>query len=722
MSKVNDIEIYSCISKEMNSVEIYLGSLPFPFHYAKAIYTATLTEAIPFNSFDRVICEILKSGETLSIEDIGDILGMNVYTSENPKRYLDFAEREILSEALQSLASEEYKMIEGGDINFSRCKLLPIGKEYSDKGNKLKTTIDRPFIIYYDLTTGAHSEAKQNFEFAQGVKIANSASFDFVDDTLLKSIALFQAPEIYNPEKQYSFTDSILKGQQEFRIEYLVAITFDIRHKKIKYYCYNYHENAIQDAFTGWFNRNKTAGNELLEMYLTDNKVAPVDKDDEFIGKNDFPEESLKMSCLIDEHFKGEFFDELLFYIDFDKFCPIDDRADIYLSLPYLSDAIRKSFQSFIQKNTNENSRLFIVFPSRIESKYQIAYEEYVELSFSIKGLYIIKKDIKEFSLYCSRDADSFYIQSINKYVNVNEVTLLKRFAQRKVWDLEAQTVINNLILEFGQFYIRRLCNRVVNYIYQFTDKNAGHKEISELAFYEFKLQPFLHPTEPSELLTTTVSLIKQAKVNWIREHKDKIKEDLKNIQNELATEISESTFSEVQSKFKLLEAEVHFDDDKEIREHYLFIKDLLISKQFTLEEANKSFSFILDTGIFLKDPGIIGKINKKNKIVLADKVFRELNDFRNVPQVKDIASVCISELQANKNKNIHRTKENLKILPKEFSKKSPDNMLLSVAFIYKDHNGILVSDVEELSEKSKKLNIPFMNNEAFLSKFISIK
>lgn len=721
MSKVNDIEVYSCISKEMDSAEIYLGSMPFSFHYVKAIYTATLTEGIPFNSFDRVICELLKSGETLSFEDIGDILGMNVYASENPKRYLDLAEREILTEALQSLASEEYRMIDGGDINFSRCKLLPIGIEYSEKGCKFKTTTGRPFFIFYDLTTGIHSEAKRNYEFAQGVKISDSTSLDFVDDTLLKSIALFQVPEIYNPEKQYSFTDAILKGQQEFRVEHLVAITFDIRNKKIKYYCYSNPEHAIQETFTAWFNLNDSRSKDLLNMYITDNKVEPANGNDELTSENILLEEGMKISQLNDEHFKDNYFDEFLFYINFDKLFPLNERLNIYLTLPYWSDSIHKTFLSLMQKSANEDSRFFIVVPNRTEAKHQVAYEEFVELSFSIKSLYFIKKDITEFSLYCSRETDSFYIQSINKYVSVNEATLLKRFAHRKAWDSQADADVKNFILDFGKYYINRLCNKAVNYIYEFTEKNVGQKEISELAFYEFKLFPFLNPTEPNELLDTTVSLIKHAQENWVLAHKARIGNELKLIQDELVSEIAESTLNEIMDKFKLLEGEI-YSDDEDIREQYIYTKDLLYNRQANLNEKKKSFNLILDTGIFLKYPGIIAKINKKNRIVVADKVLRELNDFKNNPQLKEIASACVSEIHANRNNNIHRTKENLKMLPKEYSKKTADNMMLSVAFIYKEHNGILISDVENLAEQSKKLNMAYMNSEEFQAKFINIE
>ncbi|MBL0255240.1 MAG: hypothetical protein IPQ27_09850 [Chitinophagaceae bacterium] len=123
----------------------------------------------------------------------------------------------------------------------------------------------------------------------------------------------------------------------------------------------------------------------------------------------------------------------------------------------------------------------------------------------------------------------------------------------------------------------------------------------------------------------------------------------------------------------------------------------------------------------FLKIKILFQKSQVNTKIIVADKVVEELNSFKNIPQLKEISSHCISEIHLNKNKNIHRTKANLKRLPKEFSKKSPDNLILAVAFMYKDLNGILVSDVVELNDKAKQLDIPLMTHDNFIAKFITL-
>lgn len=40
---------------------------------------------------------------------------------------------------------------------------------------------------------------------------------------------------------------------------------------------------------------------------------------------------------------------------------------------------------------------------------------------------------------------------------------------------------------------------------------------------------------------------------------------------------------------------------------------------------------------------------------------------------------------------------------------------------MYKDLNGILVSDVVELNDKAKQLDIPLMTHDNFIAKFITL-
>ena len=73
-----DIEIYKQIKPTKGLTEIYLGHVIFPWHYALADYSVDRTEGIPFDVFDKVICRLLELDGTMTIVQLGNILGMNI--------------------------------------------------------------------------------------------------------------------------------------------------------------------------------------------------------------------------------------------------------------------------------------------------------------------------------------------------------------------------------------------------------------------------------------------------------------------------------------------------------------------------------------------------------------------------------------------------------------------------------------------------------------------
>jgi len=91
-------------------------------------------------------------------------------------------------------------------------------------------------------------------------------------------------------------------------------------------------------------------------------------------------------------------------------------------------------------------------------------------------------------------------------------------------------------------------------------------------------------------------------------------------------------------------------------------------------------------------------------------------------PVHKDAASKVIREIFADRNKNIHRAKANLKLLPPDFNKKSPDNLILATALMYKDRNGILISNDKGLHEKAKIVEMEVITNDDFVSRFVNSK
>jgi rRNA-processing protein FCF1 len=720
MSKEIDIEIYKHISNEMEVTEIYLGHIPFAFHYTQAQYKATCTEAFPFNPFDKVICELLKVEEQLSLENIGDILGMNVYESENPKRYLDLAEKEILTEALQSLASSDFRMIEGGDIKFSSCRLTPIGREYAEKKSKFKITANKPFTIFFDHTTSKHTQAKQHFEFVDGKLSGKEFAIELADEAALKEIAEVQIPEIYNIAKQYSFTDAVLLKQKNMLVQYPVAITYNIKENIYRLYCYDTANKRTHNYFNDWLNNNQEVKQQLIDDFAFNNSTETVQSNSIF-GQvaeqlSAYPENT-KVHSVKSELLNKEFVDEQLFYSSFSELINSKEKVELYLCLPFASETVFKSLSEIVQKSENEDSRFYFVFPVELSEKIQNNFNQLEIISKEVENLYVMQQAVKSFSLCSKKETDSFYIEINSSSIN----NIPKNFFQRKNWDARSTKIENYLLEKFSDKYALQICDEVNEAVNVYIEEAVSKEQLDELAYFQFKLEPFANIGKQAETVNLTLELIESFRTERIELLEEKLENQLDEIETKLATDFDEKEFVEIQKAFNATKAEIVFEDSEAFtRSKSLEI--IIATKKEEFAEAKRIFTFIIDTNAFIKDPEIISKIQAKNKVIIAAKVLDELDGFKANPQLKEVASKSIREIFADKNKNIHRAKANVKLLPIDFNKRAPDNLILAVALIYKDKHGILITDDKGLHEKAKTVEMEVITYDNFISKFINSK
>lgn len=716
MSKEIDIEIYKQISNEMDVAEIYFGHIPIAFHYTQAEYRATCTEAFPFNPFDKVICELLKVEEQLSFESIGDILGLNVYDSDTPKKYMDFAEREILTEALQSLASSDFRMIEGGDINFSRCRLTAIGREYAEKKSKFKITTNKPFTIFFDHTTGNHLQAKQFYGFIDGKLSGKEFAIELADEAALKEIAAVQIPEIYNLSKQHSFTDAVLKKQKNLFIEFPVAITFNIIDKSFQFYCYDSTNKQIHKHFNEWIKNNDNVKQSILKDFSATNSDVSLLSDNisnsAIEQVSAFPTNT-KINSVKTELLKLEFIDEHLFYSSFNEMFNLKDKVEIYLYLPVFTESIAKSVRAIIQNSENKNSRFYFVFPIQVSEKAQTEINQLKLLAEKAASLLLMQQPVKAFSLCCKSEAESYYIEIASSSVN----NFPKNFAQKKVWDKKMEKIESFLLEKFSDEYALKICSEVNGVVNIDIQETVSKDQLVELDFYKFKLQPFAAIGKQGETVILTLELIDKFKEERIEMLEEKLNKQIDAIEIQLSTITNEQVFSEIQKSFKTIISEIIFDDS-EVFKRCERLKTVIANKKEEFAEAKRIFSFIIDTNAFIKDPVIISKIQAKNKVIIAAKVLDELDGFKSNPQLKEVASKSIREIFNDKNKNIKRAKANVKLLPPDFNKRAPDNLILAVALMYKDNNGILISDDLGLREKAKIVEMPVLSYDEFVDKY----
>lgn len=709
MSNDIDIEIYKCISQEMNNAEIYLGHIPFAFHYTKAQFKATCTEAIPFNPFDKVICELLKVENSLSLEEIGDILGMNV----NPNKILDLAEKEILTEALQSLSSQEFgRMIDGGDINFSSCRLTSTGREYAEKKSKFRITENKPFTIFFDHTTGNHKQAKQYFEFVQGSTSNKQFAVDLIDDSALKEIASIQIPEIYNPEKQYSFTDAELQRQQNFYVEFPVAITFNVKNNSYQFYCYDTANKNIHKQFDQWVNENE----EVKQTLLSELKTRQTTE-----NTNDFSKSYLNQllgydtnTTIITEKsnlLKDEFIDEQLFLSCLNEVFDPKKKIEFFLCLPSISTNIYQTLSKIVQQTENTDSRFFFIFPSNLDESLGQSFEQLQNIAEEVVNLYVIQLKVNSLFLIAKTESDSHYFEPITKTLN----GFNKAFFQKRNWDSRAEKTEKLFLERFSGEYSTRLCNEVTITINEDIQESVTKEQLEELEFYELKLLPF----KGNEIVNQTLELIEVFRHDRIEKLDEQLNQQFDEIELQLAKLETEKELDNICKEFEFVKSEILYDTS-EVFAKSERIKQIIQSKKEEFEEVKRVYSFVVDTNIFFKDPEIISKIPAKHKIVIAGKVIDELDKFKTDAQLKNIAVKSIKAI--SKAKNVHRAKANVKFLPIDFNKKSPDNIILATALMYKDKSGILITNDNGLQEKAKTVEMQVMNYDDFVSTFINLK
>ena len=135
--------------------------------------------------------------------------------------------------------------------------------------------------------------------------------------------------------------------------------------------------------------------------------------------------------------------------------------------------------------------------------------------------------------------------------------------------------------------------------------------------------------------------------------------------------------------------------------------------------KADKRNYYIIDTNVFVNYPDIIGRIDKKYPVILSAKVTDELDHMKIKldEQGKQNAEKALRNLNNEKDHEILYEFADVSLLPDDFDKRSPDNMILSVALKYKAENPIMLTSDNGLQLKSKILGITTISLKNFLKR-----
>ena len=128
---------------------------------------------------------------------------------------------------------------------------------------------------------------------------------------------------------------------------------------------------------------------------------------------------------------------------------------------------------------------------------------------------------------------------------------------------------------------------------------------------------------------------------------------------------------------------------------------------------------YIIDTNVFVNCPDIISKIDKKNTVILSAKVTDELDKMKIKldEEGKRNAEKALRNLNNESQHEVIYEFADVSLLPDDFDKRSPDNMIISVALKYKDENPIMLTSDNGLQLKSKILGIATVSLRNFLKR-----
>lgn len=132
-----------------------------------------------------------------------------------------------------------------------------------------------------------------------------------------------------------------------------------------------------------------------------------------------------------------------------------------------------------------------------------------------------------------------------------------------------------------------------------------------------------------------------------------------------------------------------------------------------------KRETVIIDTNVFVNSPDILDRIDSTKQIVISAKVIDELDKLKVTLEDAKKRNVELALRNLNKIfeiRNIRMECADLEYLPIDFSRRNPDNMILSVALKYRNQNPMLLTSDNGLQLKAKGLNINTMSLQSMLN------
>jgi rRNA-processing protein FCF1 len=624
-------------------------------------------------------------------------------------------------------------MIEIGDTSYSSCRLTTIGKEYAQKGRKFKIENNKPFSLVYDHTSQNHIEAKLLFKNLKGKNQPSLISgFDFLDDVLMKKMAVKQANEVYDEQKGNSFTNPQIDRykSQSFLLEIFVALLYDLESNRIRLLAYEPTTKTINEYFTKWLNENKLE--EIIVQFQNEN-----------IADSSLP---ILPQAYVQTIIKGQKDFEVEFTNNPENAFAI--AKQINQGLDYIDvEYFWNNLKSFVSENTKE-CWFFLPNPN---GKFLSLIERFADDCPDIMVFVTINTtQIADLEKHVKKLKEKSYLHSNNLLAVIMR---FREFQKLKFWKREDSLYefTETLFSVDDSFFINPLTKRIIDADKRYkTIKYCFAKEL--LPFFKVnvlqetsievetinkgKILSYQNLDKKSLVFTDfqdyedilqQVFQIEQLKNGFISKLKEKHQAQLQSELKQLLSAFENQEFSKLEplqdfkNTLQTIQGEL-FEDYTDLLNEVIDFGNKIDAEEKRIKDEILAKTYIIDTNVFIEEPEIISKIDKKHYIALTLTVIEELDKLKTKEKTKEKAVKAIKNINealqsSNRQKKarVKKAKANLSLLPDELQTKSGDNYLLSIAMIYKDENPIILTIDKNLQSKAMMLNITVLTLKEFL-------
>ncbi|MEY4925823.1 MAG: hypothetical protein RI894_259 [Bacteroidota bacterium] len=717
-----DSQIYHTVRPTLTASEQYLGRMEWAWTFCIAHYTAESTESVEFSLLDKVICGILQLDNTLNWVKIGEILGLNVVQDVRNHRYIDFAEREILQDALSELAA--YGMIETGGAKFEACRLTPLGREYAAAGKKFKVTHNKSFKLYFDPVSGDNIGAKERFEYLRSKASAKIiAPAAFANETVVRAIAAVQAPYIHNlaPDQLRTFRKAVVQRVELSDIKLQVAVVENEQTKDLRLVLYDRQNKEIHSFFTATANEQKALKQSILTQFLRaknreDAAVLPLLNDDEAVDSEYFWTtfaQKYSPNCY-EAYFLFKSLDDILLKQVKLLLETATAKQRIFVILPPTEDKmVRDSFYE-IEQLTWGKPNLFVLNGHQLATnsvifRESISHEGTVHEG-TVHGNAILTKNMQDIYFLEKKKQVSISYFKTNYALVRNVVSCEVRQAFLDYTPTERKPFIDALW--------RKLVSDTLALLHEPLPERVNKAVLQRYADCDLRMQYLDDGTcmwfGIAENKATRLLKLADLHHLQLKKEADSIAQNLPTDDDLSDPALRRLTRLRLQTQDCINDclADTLYDT---IREDLAALRVKIEQKEAYLRDRILSKTYIIDTNVFIDQPDILSLIDFKHQVIVSSRVLDELDKLKTDDSLKMVASRAISNIRREQKRREKEKKNpivfrngNINLLPTDFNQRTNDNFILSVALTaqYKEENVVLLTSDNGLRLKAEAVGV----------------